>query len=88
MPSSDARRYRAPAPVSATPRHTDGPPHTVISSYMSENPAIRQQPNGDVDIAVPDEKADDVAQDPEATAAPEASTNPENLDHPEELMGE
>ncbi|MDQ1673120.1 MAG: hypothetical protein QOC98_1682 [Frankiaceae bacterium] len=56
---------------------------------MSENPAIRQQPNGDVDIAVPDEKADDVAQqDPAATAAPEASTNPENLDHPEELMGE
>lgn len=55
---------------------------------MSENPAIRQQPNGDVDIAVPDEKADAVAQDPEAGAAPEASTNPENLDHPEELMGE
>jgi hypothetical protein len=56
---------------------------------MSENPAIRQQPNGDVDIAVPDEKADEVAaQDPADTAAPEASTNPENLDHPEELMGE
>ncbi len=89
MPSSDARVHRAPGPVSATPRHTDEPPHTVISCHMSENPAIRQQPNGDVDIAVPDAKADEVAaKDPSDAAAPEASTNPENLDHPEELMGE
>lgn len=54
---------------------------------MSENPAIRQQPNGDVDISVPEEQADSVAQEPSQTS-PEASTNPENLDHPEELMGE
>jgi hypothetical protein len=54
---------------------------------MSDNPAIRQQPNGDVDIAVPDDEAREVQQNPEQTA-PEASTNPENLDHPEELMGE
>jgi hypothetical protein len=54
---------------------------------MSDNPAIRQQPNGDVDIAVPDEEAKDVAQNPDKTE-PEPSTNPENLDHPEELMGE
>ncbi|HSP39519.1 MAG TPA: hypothetical protein VLR26_17405 [Frankiaceae bacterium] len=54
---------------------------------MSDNPAIRPQPNGDVDIAVPEEQASEVAQNPEETS-PEASTNPENLDHPEELMGE
>jgi hypothetical protein len=54
---------------------------------MSDNPAIRQQPNGDVDIAVPEEQAEDVAQDPSQTSK-EASTNPDNLDHPEELMGE
>jgi hypothetical protein len=54
---------------------------------MSDNPAIRQQPNGDVDIAVPDDDASNVAAE-EAETAPEASTNPENLDHPEELMGE
>jgi hypothetical protein len=54
---------------------------------MSDNPAIRQQPNGDVDIAVPEEQAQDVAENPEKTA-PEDSTHPENLDHPEELMGE
>jgi hypothetical protein len=53
---------------------------------MNDNPAIRPQPNGDVDIVVPDADADTLAQDPEV--APEASTNPENLDHPEELMGE
>jgi hypothetical protein len=51
------------------------------------NPAIRQQPNGDVDIVLPDDEAKDVATGEEETA-PETSTNPENLDHPEELMGE
>ena len=59
-------------------RHT--PAHRQTAAHgnfvpMSENPAIRQQPNGDVDIAVPDEKADDVAQDPTADAAPEASAH-------------
>lgn len=54
---------------------------------MSDNPAINPQPNGDVDISVPDAQAEDVAENPEQTS-PEASTNPENLDHPEELMGE
>jgi hypothetical protein len=54
---------------------------------MSDNPAIRQQPNGDVDIVVPESQAQDVAENPSKTT-PEASTNPENLDHPEELMGE
>ena len=54
---------------------------------MSENPAIRPQPNGDVDISVPDDEAAEVAQDPNQVS-PEASTNPDNLDHPEELMGE
>lgn len=51
------------------------------------NPAIRPRPNGDVDIVVTDEQADQlsVSTDP---AEPEPSVDPANLDHPEELMGE
>ncbi len=49
------------------------------------NPAIRQQPTGDVDIAVPD---DEEQASPSGQAEPEPSVDPANLDHPEELMGE
>lgn len=57
------------------------------------NPAIRSQPNGDVDIAVPDEATEASAEagtgvGSEAAPSPEPSVDPENLDHPEELMGE
>jgi hypothetical protein len=57
------------------------------------NPAIRPQPNGDVDIAVPDsdnrsETSLDETSDREQGPGPEPSVHPENLDHPEELMGE
>jgi hypothetical protein len=51
------------------------------------NPAIRPQPNGDVDISVQGKQAEELAegkQDPQ----PEPSVDPANLDHPEELMGE
>ena len=41
----------------------------------------RQQPNGDVDIAVPEEQASEVAQNPEQTS-PEASTNPSSAPRP------
>jgi hypothetical protein len=51
------------------------------------NPAIRPQPNGDVDIAVPSEQAQQLANG-EAEPSPEPSVDPANLDHPEELMGE
>ncbi len=49
------------------------------------NPAIRSQPTGDVDIAVPD---DEEQASPSAQSEPEPSVDPANLDHPEELMGE
>jgi hypothetical protein len=51
------------------------------------NPAIHPQPNGDVDIAVPDEQAAALINGDEQSA-PEPSVDPENLDHPEELLGE
>ena len=51
------------------------------------NPAIRPQPNGDVDIVVPDDEADALVEG-EGTPEPEPSVDPANLDHPEELMGE
>jgi hypothetical protein len=51
------------------------------------NPAIRQQPNGNVDISVPDEQVDELANAADGDQ-PEPSVDPENLDHPEELMGE
>ncbi len=49
------------------------------------NPAIRSQPTGDVDIAVPD---DEEQASPSGQSEPEPSVDPANLDHPEELMGE
>jgi DNA-binding Lrp family transcriptional regulator len=49
------------------------------------NPAIRSQPTGDVDIAVPD---DEEQTSPSGQSEPEPSVDPANLDHPEELMGE
>jgi hypothetical protein len=51
------------------------------------NPAIRPQPNGDVDISLPDKDAQAIA-DGEGDVQPEPSVDPANLDHPEELMGE
>ena len=51
------------------------------------NPAIRPQPNGDVDIGVPAEQAHELASGP-VDSKPEPTVDPENLDHPEELMGE
>jgi hypothetical protein len=51
------------------------------------NPAIVPQPNGDVDIVVPEDKAEEIANG-EADPKPEPSVDPDNLDHPEELMGE
>lgn len=51
------------------------------------DPAIRTQPNGDVDIELPDDEAQAIA-DGESTPEPEPSVDPANLDHPEELMGE
>jgi hypothetical protein len=51
------------------------------------NPAIRPQPNGDVDISLPADEAQDVVNGDTATN-PEPSVDPANLDHPEELMGE
>jgi len=48
------------------------------------NPAIRSQPNGDVDIAVPYDEVEASVNE----AAPEPTVDPDNLDHPEELMGE
>jgi len=51
------------------------------------NPAIRPQPNGDVDIALPTEEAQALV-DGDADPQPEPSVDPANLDHPEELMGE
>lgn len=53
----------------------------------ASNPAIRPQPNGDVDIAVPDEQADALARG-EQESSPEPSVDPANIDHPEELGGE
>ncbi len=50
------------------------------------NPAIRLQPNGDVDIAVPEEQVDELVEN-DATEQ-EPSVDPKNLDHPEELLGE
>lgn len=51
------------------------------------NPAIRSQPNGDVDIAVPDDDVE--AQEADRSGSePEPTVDPANLDHPEELMGE
>ena len=73
--------------VSAQTRSKPGAPLPGTVRGMNDNPAIRQQPNGDVDIVVPETQAQDVAENPSKTT-PEASTNPENLDHPEELMGE
>jgi len=49
------------------------------------NPAIRLQPTGGVDIAVPD---DEEQASPSGRSEPEPSVDPANLDHPEELMGE
>ncbi len=49
------------------------------------NPAIRSQPTGDVDIAVPD---DEEQASPSGRSEPEPSVDPANSDHPEELMGE
>jgi len=51
------------------------------------NPAIHPQPNGDVDIAVPDEQAKALLKGEEETT-PEPTVDPDNLDHPEELLGE
>jgi hypothetical protein len=51
------------------------------------NPAIHPQPNGDVDIAVPDEQARALSEGEKQTS-PEPSVDPDNLDHPEEAMGE
>jgi hypothetical protein len=51
------------------------------------NPAIHPQPNGDVDIAVPDEQAEALLKGDEESES-EPSVDPENLDHPEELLGE
>ncbi len=51
------------------------------------NPAIHPQPNGDVDISVPDEQARELM-DGERQTSPEPSVDSGNLDHPEELMGE
>jgi hypothetical protein len=51
------------------------------------NPAIHPQPNGDVDISVPDEQARDLVEGAQETA-PEPTVDEDNLDHPEELMGE
>jgi hypothetical protein len=51
------------------------------------NPAIRPQPNGDVDIAIPAEKVVELANG-SSEPEPEPSVDPDNLDHPEELMGE
>lgn len=57
------------------------------------NPAIHEQPNGDVDIVIPDrgkpsETAIDEQPDVAAGPGPEPTVDPANLDHPEELMGE
>lgn len=51
------------------------------------NPAIRPQPNGDVDISVPEDDAKALAEGA-GESQPEPSVDPDNLDHPEELMGE
>ena len=51
------------------------------------NPAIRRHPNGDVDIAIPDEQAGALARG-EQQSAPEPTVDPENIDHPEEVLGE
>jgi len=52
------------------------------------NPAIRPQPNGDVDIALPAEQVGELASGEAGAPEPEPSVDPDNLDHPEELMGE
>ncbi len=51
------------------------------------NPAIRPRPNGDVDIALPAAKTQELLEG-DADPQPEPSVDPDNLDHPEELMGE
>ena len=51
------------------------------------NPAIRPEPNGDVNIALPDEDTQAMA-NADSDPHPEPSVDPANLDHPEELMGE
>jgi hypothetical protein len=51
------------------------------------NPAIHPQPNGDVDISVPDEQAEALIRG-EEKSSPEPTVDPENLDHPEEVLGE
>jgi hypothetical protein len=51
------------------------------------NPAIHPQPNGDVDITVPDDQVQSLLAG-ETETAPEPTVDPDNLEHPEELMGE
>jgi hypothetical protein len=56
-------------------------------SDAASNPAIRPQPNGDVDITLPNELADALTRG-EEDASPEPSVDPANIDHPEEMGGE
>ncbi|HEX4432110.1 MAG TPA: hypothetical protein VHZ96_22760 [Frankiaceae bacterium] len=51
------------------------------------NPAIRPQPNGDVDIELPDKLAEALERG-EEKAEPEPTMDPANIDHPEEALGE
>ncbi len=60
---------------------------TDSGADAASNPAIRPQPNGDVDITLPDEQADALTRG-EEKAEPEPSVDPANIDHPEEAMGE